>query len=445
MTAPSSEALLATASGASQRAKNSKVIFGVGIGNAIEYFDWTVYATFVAFFAGQFFNTGDSLSNLLAGFAVFAVGFVTRPFGGLFFGWLADRKGRKQAMTLSVGLAAVGSLIIGLTPGYAVIGAFASFVLVLARMLQGVAHGGELPTAQTYIVECAPQHKRGLWSSVIYVSNTSGVVAGTIMGVILTSTLDHAAMTSWGWRVPFLIGGLAGLFVLWMRSRLDESPVYKCDEPEQTHSSETKSIWRLFRENRLQVVQILFFISGGTVFYYVWGVAAPAYAIAVRGVDSSGAFWAGLGANVLMIVSLPLWGKLSDRIGRKPLLLGSHVAVGLLAFPLNAVIGNSAVGLFVAMSLALVTFAATLAVSPAMMAELFPTGLRTAGVAVPYSIAIAIFGGTAGYVQTFFASLHSPDLFTWYLILLIVVSTITLLTIPETRNRNLNVETTGTA
>lgn len=425
-----------------ERLRQMKVILGVGTGNAIEYFDWTVYATFAAFFSGQFFHTGSAVSDLLAGFAVFAVGFIARPFGGMVFGWIADRKGRKLSMTLAIGLAAVGSLVIGLTPTYGTIGVFASVVLVLARLAQGIAHGGELPSAQTYIVEFAPQDKRGKWSSIIYVSNTSGVILGTVLGVFLTSFLSHDAMTSWGWRVPFIIGGVLGLFVLWMRSRMEESQVYEEDESATEHDPNTKSMWQMFLDNRRQVLQILFFSVGGTIVYYVWGVSAPSYAITVRGIDPTGAFWAGLGANALLIVSLPLWGMLSDRIGRKPLMFGSLTAIAVLTIPLNALIGNSAWGLFIAMSIALVIFAANLAVMPAMMAELFPTGLRAAGVGVPYSISVAIFGGTAGYVQTFFADRGASDLFNWYMIAMVVVSLIALVTIPETRGRNLHEKAT---
>lgn len=420
-----------------ERRRRVKAIVGVGTGNAIEYFDWTVYAIFAAFFSGQFFNTGNAVSDLLAGFAVFAVGFVARPFGGLLFGLIADRRGRKFAMTLAIGMAALGSLIIGLSPTYDTIGVFASVVLVLARLFQGVAHGGELPSAQTYIVEFAPRQRRGLWSSIIYISNTSGVILGSVLGVLLTALLSDDAMSSWGWRIPFLIGGVLGLFVLWMRSRLEESRVYAEARSAAQEGSASPSTWELFWANRTRVVQVLFLTVGGTIIYYVWGIAAPSYAIAVRGVDSNGAFWAGLGANALVIVSLPLWGALSDRVGRKPVMMGSMGSVALLTFPLNAMIGSSALGLFAAMTIALVLFSGTLAVMPAILAEMFPTGLRAAGVGVPYSVAVALFGGTAAYVQTFFADQGVVELFNWYMIAMAVVSLVALATIPETKDRDL--------
>ena len=421
----------------SERWEKVRAIVGVGTGNGIEYFDWTVYATFAAFFAPQFFHTGSAVSDLLASFGVFAVGFVARPFGGLLFGWLSDRRGRKLSMTLAVGLAAVGSLVIGLTPTHQTIGVAAAVVLVVARLAQGVAHGGELPSAQTYIVEFAPTARRGLWSSLIYISNTTGVVVGTLLGALLTTTLSSEQMADWGWRVPFLLGGVLGLFVLWMRSRMKETEVYE----ESGDETAKQSMWQLFLAHRRQVFQILFFTVGGTVVYYVWAVSAPAYAITVRGIDPSGALWAGVGANLVLIASLPLWGALSDRIGRKPVLYIGNIGIAALLFPLNAMIGHSAVTLFFAMAIALFVMGAILSVMPAMMAELFPTGLRAAGVGVPYSIGVAAFGGTAAYVQTFFADRGTPDLFEWYALALVAVSIAALFTIPETRGRDLASQT----
>ena len=417
----------------SERWEKARAIVGVGTGNGIEYFDWTVYATFAAFFAPQFFHTGSAVSDLLASFGVFAVGFVARPFGGLLFGWLSDRRGRKLSMTLAVGLAAIGSLVIGLTPTHQTIGVAAAVILVVARLAQGVAHGGELPSAQTYIVEFAPTARRGLWSSLIYISNTTGVVVGTLLGALLTTTLSSEQMADWGWRVPFLLGGVLGLFVLWMRSRMSETEVYE----ESGDDTAKQSMWQLFVAHRRQVCQILFFTVGGTVVYYVWAVSAPAYAITVRGIDPSGALWAGVGANLVLIASLPFWGAVSDRIGRKPVLYIGNLGIAALLFPLNAMIGHSALTLFFAMAIALFVMGALLAVMPAMMAELFPTGLRAAGVGVPYSIGVAAFGGTAAYVQTFFADRGSPELFEWYALALVAVSTVALVTIPETRGRDL--------
>ena len=176
--------------------KRTQTIVGTGVGNALEWFDWNIYAIFATFFAAQFFSGENEVSALLATRAVFAVGFVARPFGGFLFGWISNRRGRRAAMTLSVGLAAGGSFAIGLSPTYESIGLGASLILLVARLVQGLAHGGELPSAQTYLSEVAPREKRGLWASLIYVSGTMGVIVGTGLAAVLTAVLDDGQMTA---------------------------------------------------------------------------------------------------------------------------------------------------------------------------------------------------------------------------------------------------------
>ncbi|WP_425560214.1 MFS transporter, partial [Kineococcus glutinatus] len=197
----------------------------------MEWFDWNVYATFSVFFASQFFASGDARADVLRTLAVFAVGFVARPVGGFLFGWLADRRGRKLSMSAAVATAAGGSLVIGLTPTYGSIGVLAPVLLVLARLAQGLAHGGELPAAQTYVAEMAPAARRGLWSSLIYVSGTVGVITGTVLAAVLAGVLTEEQMTSFGWRVPFLLGGVFGLYALLMRLRMAETPVFAGADP----------------------------------------------------------------------------------------------------------------------------------------------------------------------------------------------------------------------
>ncbi|WP_374228590.1 MFS transporter, partial [Pseudonocardia sp. ICBG162] len=210
----------------------------------MEWFDWNVYATFSAFFAPQFFAGDDTGTALLKTLAVFAVGFVARPFGGFLFGWIADRRGRKLSMALCVATAAVGSLVIGLVPTHAVIGIAAPVVLVLARLAQGLAHGGELPAAQTYLAEMAPPARRGLWSSLIYFSGTAGILVGTVLGAVLSSVLTREEMAAYGWRVPFVLGGLFGLYALVMRLRMRESDTYSREEEARTATPGRPSLWR---------------------------------------------------------------------------------------------------------------------------------------------------------------------------------------------------------
>ncbi|PXY18959.1 MFS transporter [Prauserella muralis] len=422
------------------RVKRTSLI-GLGAGNAVEWFDWTVYATFASFFAGQFFQAGE-LASLLSTLAVFAVGFGARPFGGWLFGFVADRRGRRTAMALAVGLGAGGSFLIGVSPTADQIGIGAAVVLVVARLAQGLAHGGELPSAQTYVTEVAPPHRRGLWSSVIYVSGTTGILAGTLLGALLSSVLSAGGMAAFGWRIPFLLGGVLGLVAFFIRRRMPETEVFEADTAAQRdprgEQGEKSSMWRTFRAHPGPLFQVVGLTSGFAVIYYVWAVAAPGFAITARGVEPEGALWASVAANCLLIMALPLWGAASDRFGRKPVLLTGTVLLASLVFPLDGMIQGSALHLFVAQSIALVLIAAIASAIPAVYAELFPTRVRATGFGVPYAISVAAFGGTAPYVQTLFAERQVPGMFGWYLIALLVVMVATIATIPETRGISLS-------
>ncbi|MDQ4046815.1 MAG: MFS transporter, partial [Actinomycetota bacterium] len=189
-----------------------RTLVGTGIGNAVEWYDWAIYATFSPFIASALFSKEDPTSAFLATLAIFAVGFVARPFGGFVFGWIGDRVGRKTSMTFAVGLAALGSLLIGIAPSFEAVGAFASVLLLVARLIQGLAHGGELPSSQTYLSEMAPKEKRGFWATLIYTSGTVGILAGTMLGATLSNVLSKTDMNAWGWRIPFIIGGIMGIY-----------------------------------------------------------------------------------------------------------------------------------------------------------------------------------------------------------------------------------------
>jgi len=431
-----------------------KTLVGTGAGNAVEWYDWAVYATFASFISTQLFSKQDPSSAFLATLAIFAVGFVARPFGGFVFGWIGDRVGRKASMTLCVGLASLGSLTIGLTPSYESIGAGASLMLLVARLIQGLAHGGELPSAQTYLSEMAPSSRRGYWASLIYVSGTAGILFGTLLGAVLSTLLAKTQMAEFGWRIPFLLGAVLGLVALLMRSRMDESEVFEAEKaagqaPAAAHDGVVSGhpaparggLFADLAKHWRQALKVIGLTVGMTVVYYVWGVSTPAYAINVLGIDPAGALWAGVCANVVFIVALPLWGKLSDRIGRKPVLIISALGAAALYFPATWFVRDAAWQLGVAMAAMLIFIAASASIVPAVYAELFPTSVRTIGVAVPYGICVAVFGGSAAYLQAGFGVWFGDaghTAFGAYTVVLLLVSAATVLRLRESRGMDLS-------
>ncbi|MFJ9588000.1 MFS transporter [Streptomyces acidicola] len=411
-----------------------KVIIGTGVGNTLEWFDWGIYATFATYISVQFFDSKNPTSALLATLAVFGAGFLARPAGGWLFGWLADRVGRKLVMTLVVASSAAGSLLIGLTPNFETIGVWASVILLFARILQGLAHGGELPTAQAYISEMAPNDHRGLWSSLIYISGTIGTLLGVLCGVILTTTLSADAMADYGWRIPFILGGVLGLYALVLRRQMTESVAFeKADAQDEPKPRVLQEIVR----HRKQAAQVVGLTAGITVFSYAWAVSIPAYAISTLGVAPTPALIANLAAGSIFIALLPLWGKISDRIGRKPVLLIGVVGAVVLLFPMDALLNSSALNLFVAMTVLYVFMSASSSILPAVYSELFPTRVRAVGIAIPYSIAVALFGGTAPFLQTWMGEQFGRPAFISYLIALLVISGIVITSLPETKGQEL--------
>jgi len=414
------------------RRRARRALLAIGFGHALEWYDWGIYAIFVPFFAAQFFDPGDQVSAVLSSLAVFAVGFVARPVGGLVVGRLADRVGRRPMMALTVGGMAAASLVIGVSPTYATIGVGASVVLVLARVVQGLATGGELPSAQTYLAEAAPPQRRGLWSSVIYIASVGGNTIGVLLGLVLSLTLTPAQMSEFGWRIPFVVGGVLGLVALWIRRSLEETEAFT----RAAAPGARPRIWPEIVRHRREAAQVVGLSVGFTVVYYSWVIAAPAYAISELGIDSSAALLAGVLASLVLIAVQPAWGALSDRIGRRPVLLISSVGTAALLFPLQAMV-RDAVQLGIAMAIAMVFIGAGIAILPAAYAEMFPTHIRAVGLAVPYSIAVAAFGGTAPYLQTWVGTTLGRPVFTAYVVALLVVTAATVLTLREGRGRDL--------
>lgn len=426
------------------RRDKRRVIVGVGIGNALEWFDWTAYTIFAAYFAGQFFKTDDPLAALLGTLAVFAVGFLMRPLGGIFFGWFADRRGRRLAMSVSMMMTAGGSAVIGLSPNYEMLGAAAAVFLLLGRVLQGFGHGGEVVSSFTYVTEMAPRRSRGLWSSSVFVFVTLGVMSATLLAALLTSIFGVEGVREWAWRIPFILGGLLGIYAYYLRRKLDETPMFK-QRTQQAMGAESaatrrRHIWGEIWKHRGACLRIIGLSAGGTVLYYVWAIMAPTFAMGPLGMNPGHVLWIGVGANLLLIASLVFWGWVSDRLGRKFNWYFFAIGAMVLIIPLSLVFtgGSGEVWrLAVYMGVGMVLIAAPTAIMPAFFPEQFPTHIRAIGMGLPYSIAGAVTGGTAPYLQAWLYSEGSARAFDIYLIVLCAFVLIAAASSPETKGKDL--------
>lgn len=398
-------------------------------GNFLEWFDWTVYAIFTTYIAANFFHSGDGTSAVLMTLGVFAGGFFARPIGGLVFGRIGDRLGRKTALVLAMVMMGLGSAIIAVMPTYESIGVWASVGLFAARLIQGMAHGGESGNAYTYLAEIAPKDKRGLWGSSIMVTVTLGVMAATALGALLTSVLADDAMNSWGWRVAFGIGAVLAIFALFIRRQAEESQFF-----EEAKAEEDTSAARQISRKHLAIIalRIVLLTSLTMVLYYTWMSFFSAYAISSKGMAEQGAYLASLGAQVIAIIVLPLWGALSDRIGRKRQMQLWALAVMVIVFPVSWILTDEPWTLFLAQSIALVVWAMQASIHSTVMAEQAPTEARSTSVGVWSSVGAALTGGTAPYLNTWLTGMGLEWVFSAYIIVLAIVTLITLRFTPET-------------
>ncbi|KLU09061.1 MFS transporter [Kocuria sp. SM24M-10] len=424
-----------------------KDLIAVNFGNTLEWYDWTIYSIFAPYFAVQFFQPDNPASALLATLAVFAVGFVTRPLGGILFGAYADRAGRRKALTVAMMLTALGSLVIAIAPTYASVGLLASVILLVARLLQGLAHGGEMGTSVTYLVERAPHGRRALFGSTSWVSVVLGTMLATITGLILTSTLSQAQVGEWGWRIAFGIGGTLGLYALYLRRRLTETdafeeasqqaPTQRSDEHNAAPAGPKRGLLHHWR-----AMLIVFGLSaGGSVMFYTWLIYMPTYAQIQHGQDPSSSLTASLIAQAFFLGAVLGAGWLGDRIGRKPLVIAFGVAFAVLTIPIYNLVDGSFGRLLLAMLASLTALALLFGVNGAVWAEVFPTKVRAAGVAGPLSFATAIFGGTAPYINAALGQAGHQDWFLYYLIGVAGITLVTGILMRETKNNTLIRET----
>ena len=392
--------------------KSHKAILAASIGNLLEWYDFGVYAYLASLIATKFFPSSDPTASLLAAFAAYGVGFLARPLGGILIGRLGDTKGRKAALVLTIFLMAFGTVGLGLLPSYETIGVAAPILLVALRILQGIAAGGEWGTSTAFMIEWSPPGRRGFFGSFQQVSTAGGSLLGSAIAATLTSLLSSSAMLDWGWRVPFILGAVLLIVGVYLRQNVDETPSYEASR----QAAVQEPVASGFPLGALAFGFTIFW----TVAYYTLLAWMPSFTQRFAGLAPSEALWSNTIGLVAMIIAIPIWGALSDKIGRRPLLMASALSIGLLSWPLFSLMAKGG-GLALVLPIQ-IAFGILLALysgpGPAAISEIFPTHLRSTWMSTGYSLAVAIFGGFAPFIATWLIQTTGSPVSPTYLYLL---------------------------
>ncbi|ADG15735.1 MFS family transporter [Paraburkholderia atlantica] len=385
-------------------------IVGASSGNLVEWFDFYVYSFTALYFAPSFFPSGNSTTQLLNTAGVFAAGFLMRPIGGWFFGRLADKRGRRTAMMVSVFMMCGGSLVIAMLPTYAQIGALAPALLLIARLFQGLSVGGEYGTSATYMSEVALKGRRGFFASFQYVTLIGGQLFALLVLVVLQQLLTTDELKAWGWRVPFAIGAISALISLYLRKSLDETTTAATRQRKEAGT--LRGLW----EHKAAFMTVLGFTAGGSLIFYTFTTYMQKYLVNTAGMHAKTASSVMTAALFVYMLMQPAFGALSDRIGRRNSMLcfGLFATLGTvpLLHALKDVTSPVAAFAFVVVALAIVSFYTS--ISGLIKAEMFPPQVRALGVGLSYAVANAIFGGSAEYVALWLKSAGVETMFFWY-------------------------------
>jgi MHS family alpha-ketoglutarate permease-like MFS transporter len=412
-------------------------IVGGSAGNLVEWFDWYVYSAFALYFAHAFFPKGDQTVQLLQTAAIFAVGFLMRPIGAWVMGIYADHRGRKAGLTLSVTLMCVGSLLIAVSPSYAQVGLWSPAILLAARLIQGLSLGGEYGSSATYLSEIADRERRGFWSSFQYVTIIGGQLSALALLVFLQATLGEEAMQAWGWRIGFGAGALLAIVAYVIRRQLDETLSYEnvASRPDRRRST----IGNLFRDHPREAFLVMALTAGGTAAFYAYTIYLQKFLANTSGFDRATASRLMTVALTCMLLIQPLAGRLSDRVGRKPMMIFFGVSATLFTYPIFATLEavRDPVAAFVLVMASLVIVTGYTSINAIIKAELFPADIRALGVALPFAIANAVFGGSAEYVALFLKDAGHERWFYVYISLLAACSLIAYVRMRETKTSSL--------
>ncbi len=411
--------------------KRVKAILIGSIGNLIEWYDVYAYSAFALYFAPSFFPASDPVAQQLSAAIVFAAAFIVRPLGGILFGWCADRYGRRKSLMFSVMLMCFGSLLIAVSPTYQQIGVGATLILIIARLLQGLSQGGEYGASATYLAEMAHPSRRGFYSGVWYTTLIGGQLAAVLLLLILQKVfLSTEELKEWGWRIPFVIGAVLSLYALVMRKDLHETEHYQQARKEKP----TQSLLQSLMQHRRELFLVVGLTIGGTSAFYTYTTYMQKFLKLSVGLDEVQVTTIVVGYLVLALIMQPLYGALSDRVGRKPLLIWFGVMGTVCTYPLLTALSQTtnpwvAFGLI---SAAWLIVSGYTSITGIIKAELFPTSIRALGVGVPYALTVSIFGGTVDSVALGFKQAGHEQWFYWYATACIFISLLVYLGMRDT-------------
>ena len=416
-----------------------KAVIGGSTGNLVEWYDWYAYSAFTLYFAQHFFPSEDRTAQLLSAAGIFAVGFLMRPIGAWLMGVYADRHGRKSGLTLSVALMCAGSLLIAVTPSYDSIGVGAPLLLVLARLMQGLSIGGEYGASATYLSEMAGRNHRGFFSSFQYVTLIAGQLVAICVLLALQAVLTEVELDAWGWRIPFLIGGALAIIVFWLRRGLAETQSFA---KAQAEGAPRSGFVELVTRHPKETLTVMLLTAGGTIAFYAYSIYMQKFLVNTSGLSREAASQInGITLFVFMLIQ-PLGGALSDRIGRKPLMIGFGLLGVTCTYPIFATLAATKdpwmAGLMVMAGLVIVT--GYTSINAVVKAELFPAHIRALGVALPYALANTMFGGTAELVALWFKKLGMEQGFYIYVTVMIGISLIVYVRMRDTQRHSLILE-----
>ena len=412
-----------------------KAIFVGSMGNLVEWYDFYAYTAFALYFAPAFFPSHDPVVQQLNAATLFAAGFIVRPLGGWLFGHIADRHGRRLSLMVSVGMMCVGSLVIAVTPTYASIGLAAPAVLALARVIEGLSLGGVYGASATYLTEIADPEHRGFYSSFQYVTLIGGQLSAILVLLLLQNVfLTHQQLVDWGWRIPFVIGALLAVVTAVMRRDMPETDSYKAASKTQPRTSSLRGLLKYPRE----VAIVVGLTAGGTAAFYTFTTYMQTFVKQTVGLSDLTTTYVIAGSLIFALILQPLYGWISDRIGRKPLLVFFGLAGALLTVSILTTLSHtkSPFVAFLLIAGAWVFVAGYTSINAVVKAELFPTSIRATGVALPYAVTVSIFGGTAPAIALFFKQQGHEQWFYYYLAGMIFISLLVYATMRDTKHES---------